>query len=128
MAKSLSFTSIHSRVSLAYGCCRKRLVSVSVLWLIPHGNVTADGIFFFQSSTLLSMNMMLFLSFFLFFFFEAHGYLILLCFICCLLGPHLWDLEVPRLGVKSELQRPAYATATATATWDLSLIYHLHHT
>ena len=26
---------------------------------------------------------------------------------------HLWHMEVPRLGVKSELQLPGYATATA---------------
>ena len=26
---------------------------------------------------------------------------------CCFLGPHLWHLEVPRLGVESELQLPA---------------------
>ena len=30
-------------------------------------------------------------------------------------------MEVPRLGVESELQLPAYATATATATQDPSL-------
>ena len=28
------------------------------------------------------------------------------------LGPHLWHMKVPRLGVKFELQLPAYATAT----------------
>ena len=28
-------------------------------------------------------------------------------------GPHLQHMEVPRLGVKSELQLPAYTTATA---------------
>ena len=28
----------------------------------------------------------------------------------------VWHMEVPRLGVKSELQLPATATATATAT------------
>ena len=31
-------------------------------------------------------------------------------------------MEVPRLGVKSELQLPAYTAATAT--WDLS---HIHN-
>ena len=31
----------------------------------------------------------------------------------CFLGTHPWHMEVPRLGVKSELQLPAYATATA---------------
>ena len=43
-----------------------------------------------------------------------------LCFFVCLfvcflafLGPQLWDMEVPRLGVKSKLQLPAYAIATA---------------
>ena len=30
------------------------------------------------------------------------------------LGPHPQHMEVPRLGVKLELQLPAYATATAT--------------
>ena len=30
------------------------------------------------------------------------------------LGPHVQHMEVPRLGVESELQLPAYATATAT--------------
>ena len=31
-------------------------------------------------------------------------------------GLHLQHMEVPRLGVKSELQLPAYTTAYATAT------------
>ena len=30
------------------------------------------------------------------------------------LGLHLWHMEVPRLGIKSELQQPAYTRATAT--------------
>ena len=30
------------------------------------------------------------------------------------LGPHLWHMEVPGLGVRSELQLPAYTTATTT--------------
>ena len=30
------------------------------------------------------------------------------------LGPHLWHMEVPRLGVESGLQLPAYTTVTAT--------------
>ena len=34
-------------------------------------------------------------------------------------------MEVPRLGVESELQLLAYTTATATR--DLSHIYDLHH-
>ena len=41
------------------------------------------------------------------------------------LGPHPWHVEVPRLGVKSEVQLPSYATATATQ--DLSRICNLHH-
>ena len=36
-------------------------------------------------------------------------------------------MEVPRLGVKCELQLLAYATATAMAMWDLSRICELHH-
>ena len=38
----------------------------------------------------------------------------------CLLGPHLQHVEIRRLGIKWELQLPAYTTATATATADLS--------
>ena len=34
-------------------------------------------------------------------------------------------MEVPRLGVESELL--AYTIATATATQDLSCVYNLHH-
>ena len=34
-------------------------------------------------------------------------------------------MEVPRVGVESELQLPAYTTATAT--WDLSHVCNLHH-
>ena len=35
-------------------------------------------------------------------------------FVCfCFLGPYLQHVEIPRLGVKLELQLPAYATATA---------------
>ena len=51
------------------------------------------------------------------------------CLFVCLfvffLGPHPQDMEVPWLGVKSELQGPAYTTAMAT--WDLSSIFNLHH-
>ena len=41
------------------------------------------------------------------------------------LGLHLQQIEVPRLGVESELQLPAYITATAT--WDPSCVCNLHH-
>ena len=34
-------------------------------------------------------------------------------------------MEVPRLGVESELQLPAYTTATATP--DMSQVFDLHH-
>ena len=46
-------------------------------------------------------------------------------FFFCFLGPHLWHMEVPGLGVESELQLPAYTTATVTP--DLSHNYKLHH-
>ena len=42
-----------------------------------------------------------------------------------LLGPHLWHVEVPRLGVQSELLLPAYARAAATP--DLSHVHDPHH-
>ena len=41
------------------------------------------------------------------------------------LGLHLRHMEVLRRGVELEVQLPAYATATAT--WDLSYIFDLHH-
>ena len=44
-------------------------------------------------------------------------------FCFCFLGPHPWHMEVPGLGIKSELQRPVYATATS----DLSRVCDLHH-
>ena len=40
-------------------------------------------------------------------------------------GSHLQYMEVPRLGVKSELQLPAYTTATATS--DPSCVCNIHH-
>ena len=48
-----------------------------------------------------------------------------LIFFFFLIGPHLWHMEVPRLGVKLELQLPDYTTATATP--DLSHICDRHH-
>ena len=54
---------------------------------------------YFSKIIFLSFSLLLFIYLFIIFFF---------------LGPHLWHMEVPRLGVKSELQLPAYATATAT--------------
>ena len=56
---------------------------------------------------------------FSFFFF----FLFLLFF--CFLGPHPQPMEVPRLGVESELQLLAYTTATAMQ--DPSYIWDLHH-
>ena len=41
------------------------------------------------------------------------------------LGLYLQHMEVPSLEVESELQLPAYTTATATP--DLSHIFDLHH-
>ena len=46
-------------------------------------------------------------------------------FFFCFLGPHLHHMEVPRLGVQSELQLQAYTIATATQ--DLSHICSLQH-
>ena len=42
-------------------------------------------------------------------------YFVFFCFVLfCFLGPNLRYMEVPRLGVESELSPPAYSTATAT--------------
>ena len=48
------------------------------------------------------------------------------CFVLfCFVGPHLWHMELRRLGVKSELQLLAYTTATAMP--DPSYICDLHY-
>ena len=46
-------------------------------------------------------------------------------FVFCCLGPHPRHMEVPRLGVESELQLPACVTATATP--DRSHVCDLPH-
>ena len=43
--------------------------------------------------------------------------------MCVFLGSYLRPMDVPRLGVESELQLRAYTTAT----WDLSRICDLYH-
>ena len=50
---------------------------------------------------------------------------LLFLFSFCFLGPHPRHMEVPELGVKSELQ--LLATATATVMPDLSHVYDLCH-
>ena len=51
--------------------------------------------------------------------------IIVFCFVLFFLGLYPWHMEVPRLGVESELELLAYATATATQ--DLSHICNLYH-
>ena len=46
-------------------------------------------------------------------------------FVFVFLGPYKWQMEVPRPGVKSELQLPAYTTAIATQ--DPSYVFDLQH-
>ena len=46
-------------------------------------------------------------------------------FFLSFLGPHLWHMEIPRLGVELELSLSAYARATAMK--DLSRVCNLHH-
>ena len=64
-------------------------------------------------------------SFFLLSFLPSFQMSVCLCLSVCLLGPYLRHVEVPRLGVKWELQLPTHAIDTATP--DLSHIYDLHH-
>ena len=59
---------------------------------------------------------------FLSFFLSLFIYLFLL-----ILGLHLWHMEVPRPGIQSELQLPAYGTVKATAMGDVSRVCDLHH-
>ena len=63
-----------------------------------------------------------------FFFLRRYTLFYLRAFPCAslsffFLGPHLWYMEVPRLGVESELQLPT--TTTATAMRDLGYICDL---
>ena len=53
------------------------------------------------------------------------GYLVTLFYFICFLGPHLQNMEVPRLGTESEQPLPAYATAYATQ--DPSHVCKVHH-
>ena len=53
------------------------------------------------------------------------GAVFFFCFFFCFLGPHPQPVEVPRLEIESELQPPAYTTATATQ--DLSRVCNLPH-
>ena len=57
---------------------------------------------------------------------RTHRKLVYSCLVSVFLGPHLRHMEVPRLGVQSELQLPAYTAATATP--DLSCIRDLPRT
>ena len=65
--------------------------------------------------------------------FRHHYSSVFSCCCCCFfffvflpfLGPLLRHIEIPRLGVQSELQLPAYARATATQ--DPSRVCDLHH-
>ena len=52
------------------------------------------------------------------------SYLFIICILFYFLGLHLWHVEVPRLGVQSELQLLAYE---ATAAQDPSSICGLHY-
>ena len=47
------------------------------------------------------------------------------CLFVYFVGAYPYHMEVPRLGVESELQLLAYATATST--WDPSRVSNLHH-
>ena len=56
---------------------------------------------------------------------HPHLPLFFCCLFVCFLGLYPQHMEVPRLGVESEPQLPAYATATATP--DPGRIFDLHH-
>ena len=58
------------------------------------------------------------------FYFTASSSSFFFCFFA-FQGCTCWHMEVPRLGVRSELQLSAYVTASATP--DLSYVCHLHH-
>ena len=41
--------------------------------------------------------------------------LVLFCLFVCFLGPQVWHMEVPKLGIKLELRLPAYTIAHGNA-------------
>ena len=51
--------------------------------------------------------------------------IVCVCDFLSFLGPHLQHVEVPRVGVESELQLLAYTTVTAMQ--NLSCVRNLHH-
>ena len=55
-----------------------------------------------------------------------HQFLFFFISFFCFLGPHLQHMEVPRLGVKSEVQLPSHTTATAM--WDPSQVCAVTYT
>ena len=57
--------------------------------------------------------------------FLSHFIYLFIVHLFCFRGSHTQHMEVPRRGVESELQPPAYTTATATP--DLSCICDLCH-
>ena len=67
---------------------------------------------------------MLFLLY-LFLIFKNFLFYVCIYLFICILGLHLWHMEVSRLGVNSELQLLAYTTATAT--WGMSRVCDLYH-
>ena len=52
---------------------------------------------------------------------------VFLMFFFFFLGPHLWHMEVPGLGIKLELELQLSAHATAITMPDLSQVCNLHH-
>ena len=63
-----------------------------------------------------------------FFVVTTHSDSLLLPYVCiCFLGLYLGHMEVPRLGVDSELQLPTYTTATGTPIRVVSVTYTMAH-
>ena len=89
---------------IAFSFCRNPLLS----FIFPHNTDKCLCIWFFCL-----------VGCFVSFFFSSP------CLVFCFLGPNLWHMEVPRLGVESELQLPVYTTATTTP--DLSYVCNLYH-
>ena len=95
---------MESLLWIRHSCSQEKTRQNSLLWSLHPGR---------DSRTLLRETA----EFFSFFFFSFFAF--------CFLGPHSRHMEVPRLGVESELQPPAYTTATTRP--DLSCVWDLHH-
>ena len=96
----MAVTHMRTTITVRHTSCYRQKIGCPLCVILCHSCMIATT---YSSRDLKFLFLFLFLSFFFF------------------LGLHSWHMEVPELGVKSELQLPAYTRAT-TATRDPSRV------